>query len=102
MNEQYQTADGVASEEFYKAYARLRTVTDSLEATTLRYCFESKDAAESIQRADKVEKLLMSVLEQIPDALPNIEAEGGCGEGYYNCGGVCVPYPCPFSKFRLE
>ena len=24
------------------------------------------------------------------------ESRGGdCGDGYYNCGGICVPYPCP-------
>ena len=27
----------------------------------------------------------------VADAL----STGSCGNGFYNCGGVCVPYPCP-------
>ena len=27
---------------------------------------------------------------------------GGCEDGFYDCGGVCVPYPCPVDSDIFE
>lgn len=85
--------------DFPKAYMRLRTVLDSLEISALQYCLEDKNAATRRLRAGEIEAWVMPVIRKLqgklmePGAIP-----GDCGDGYHNCGGVCVPYPCPLSS----
>lgn len=80
--------------EFYKAYARFRTVLDGLEITALRYCLKDADPAKRIKRAKEVEKKIMPIITELQNKL-NPTANTLCPEGFYNCGGCCVPYQCP-------
>jgi hypothetical protein len=75
---------------------RLRTILDGLEATALRYCLADKKAGERIRREAELERLLIPVIDEI-HKLSGVTptASGGCGDGYNNCGGVCVPWVCP-------
>ena len=75
------------STDYASAYLRLRTILDSLESNTMSYCFDSKDAEERVNRMQTVEAELMHVID-------TIGAAGTCRPGYYNCGGICVPYQC--------
>jgi hypothetical protein len=82
---------------FAKAYIRLRTVLDALEVNALRYCLDNTNTAERIKRAADIERMLMYVIEQvqgIPKKSSDVNRLGICDDGYYNCGGVCVPYQC--------
>lgn len=83
-------------ENFHLHYIRLRTVLDSLESTTLRYCLQEADASERMRRAQDIENRLMPVVQEIAK-LSGFEPspEDGCGDGYVWCNGVCVPYQCP-------
>ena len=93
---QSDTASMVPKDDFLKPYMRLRTLLDGIEATALRYCLADKKAGERIRREEELEKLLMPVIDEIAN-LSGIgpTAAGGCGDGYNNCGGVCVPWVCP-------
>lgn len=85
-----------SSNDFSKAYIRLRTVLDAVEIGALQYCLREESATERIKRAEEIEKLLMHVLDKIKDKTTRPTAS--CAEGYYNCGGVCVPYQCPTDR----
>ena len=92
-NEYADTSEEYAA--YQKSYIKLRTHLDSLQATALRYVLSDKDLAGQTKRAEEVASRAMAFMAEMPGAVPS--PEGGCGDGYYNCGGVCVPYPCPFA-----
>ncbi|HVF46948.1 MAG TPA: hypothetical protein VNA17_05215 [Pyrinomonadaceae bacterium] len=74
--------------DFPTAYMRLRTLLDALQVNVMRYCLdETKDPEESVARMEGLDEELMSVIEHVGGGAP-------CDAGYYNCGGVCVPYQC--------
>lgn len=84
------------SNDFPKTYIRLRTVLDGLEITALRYCLKDKDEAERIKRAEEIITALMPIIEKYQNTPQTGENGGGeCPEGFFQCGGCCVPYPCP-------
>jgi len=80
--------------DFPKAYERLRTVLDGLQVSALRYCLEEKTAAKRVKRIAEVDEILMPIIIEMQRKL-TIAHAGGCPEGYFDCGGVCVPYQCP-------
>ena len=84
------------SDDFPKAYMRLRTVLDGLEIGALQYCLREESAKERIKKAEEIEKLLIPILDKIKDK--HTGPQNACAEGYYNCGGICVPYQCPADK----
>lgn len=73
--------------DFPAAYMRLRTLLDALEVNTLRYCMDGNDRDLWISRIESVEAELLNMIGRVNGKAP-------CGPGYFNCGGVCVPYPC--------
>jgi len=75
-------------------YIRLRTVLDGLEASALRYCLEEKNKGVREDRLAKIIALVKPVADEIQAMYIAPGGEDGCGEGYYNCGGICVPYQC--------
>ncbi len=79
---------------FPKAYMRLRTVLDSLELTALRYCLKDTDAAKRTARAEELERVLMPIITEYQNKM-RTNSSGGCPDGYFDCNGCCVPYPCP-------
>lgn len=66
---------------------RLRTLLDALEVNTLRYCMDGANRPDCISRMEGIEAQLMDMIEHVGGEAP-------CDPGYYNCGGVCVPYSC--------
>lgn len=86
-----------STNDFEKAYIRLRTVLDGLEIAALQYCLQEETVKERIKHAEAVEALLMPIIDKLKDK-PGIPPSFSCAEGYYNCGGVCVPYQCPSDK----
>jgi hypothetical protein len=85
--------------DFPAAYMRLRTVLDGLQISALRYCLEDKNVQKRFKRMAEIEAILLPIIRGMQDKLllPG-GGGGGCGEGYFDCGGVCVPYQCPISK----
>lgn len=81
------------SDDFPQAYIRLRTVLDALEIGILQYCLGGT-TDERVKRAEQAEEWLMPILSKIKKK-PSKPPYTSCAEGYYNCGGVCVPYQCP-------
>jgi hypothetical protein len=95
---------------FNKDYIDLRCVLDALQVWALHYCLEDKHYNIRKQRKDAVVAALTPLIyqwggkpaetavstpdDQAPSEGLNVPS-GACGPGYYNCGGVCVPYECP-------
>lgn len=70
-------------------YVRLRTILDSLELGAIKYFLKTSDGKGG--RFDELSSQLMPII----DWLWKKEASIECPEGYIDCHGVCVPYPCP-------
>ncbi len=82
------------TDDFPKAYIRLRTVLDALEIKALRYVLKGENATARIELAKKIEPLLRHCIEQIQGI------ETGCDDGLNLCDGVCVPYDCPWENLE--
>jgi hypothetical protein len=74
------------------AYTRLRTILDSLEIGAIRYFANAPTAGEKQKRTDEMTDAMMPII-QFLWSQPGGVIE--CPEGYTDCNGVCVPYPCP-------
>ena len=71
-------------------YALLRTILDSLETGALRFYMEAGSEPERTENFNYLKTKLTPIIERIwqkPVADP-------CPDGYYNCDGYCVSYPC--------
>jgi hypothetical protein len=71
-------------------YVRLRTMLDSLEIGAVRYFLLAAAGSGRKQRYDELTAQLMPII----DWLWHVE-DVDCPEGYVDCNGCCVPYPCP-------
>ena len=78
------------SSDYRKSYVRLRTLLDALEISAVCYYMEGDTAAEKNLRAEEIERLIRPVLAEFRSGFGQ-----GCPPGFNNCGGCCVPYPCP-------
>lgn len=76
---------------YAQAYIKLRTYFDAFQANALTYCFEDRVLVNQQKRFQEVETALKTVMELVRAIPP---PDGGCENGFYNCDGVCVPYPC--------
>lgn len=75
---------------FTESYIRLRTILDALTVNTLRFCLDGEDPQIMSDRINYIEEDLMNLVRKVGgDPGPS-----GCDAGYFNCGGVCVPYSC--------
>jgi len=81
--------------DFPKAYIRLRTVLDGLETGVLRYCLDTPNLQKKLKRVEEIEALLMPIIKGVQDKTIKPDLPQACGDGLFNCGGVCVPYQCP-------
>jgi len=43
----------------------------------------------------EIEKTIVPLIRGIQDKLSIAPPGGGCPDGCFDCGGVCVPYQCP-------
>jgi hypothetical protein len=79
------------------AYTRLRTVLDSLEIGAIRYFASAPTAEEKQKRMEEIQDALKPIIDWLWEG-PEIIGQStaiDCPEGYTDCHGVCVPYPCP-------
>jgi hypothetical protein len=82
-------------------YVRLRTLLDSLECGAIRYFLRESHGKGG--RMDELNDMLMPIIDWVWEkgVEPPYAGGGGgeieisCPEGYVDCQGVCVPYPCP-------
>ncbi len=72
-----------------EAYVRLRTLIDSLECGAIRYLLSESEGKGG--RLDELSNRLMPIIDWVWKKGMEID----CPEGYVDCQGVCVPYPCP-------
>jgi hypothetical protein len=84
----------------HEAYVHLRTMLDSLEIGAIRYYLTAGDLPAKQRRYIALDKKLMPIIEWLwGEAGSGARAVAGpdveCPEGYIDCHGVCVPYPCP-------
>ena len=77
-------------------YSDLRTLLDSLEVGALRFYLSGPGPAQP-KRLRYLKKTLMPIIDKVwhPAQANQLEEDGDCPPGFYNCNGVCVPYPCP-------
>lgn len=71
-------------------YVRLRTMLDSLEIGAVRYFLLAAAGPGRKQRYDLLTEQLMPIINWLWHV-----ADVDCPEGYVDCHGCCVPYPCP-------
>ena len=86
-----------------QGYVRLRTLIDSLECGAIRYMLEQSEGRGG--RFDELSARLMPLIDWVwkkdKQKPPYPDVGGGgdvvidCPQGYIDCNGVCVPYPCP-------
>ena len=74
-----------------ESYVKVRTLIDSLECGALRYLLREQSGRGD--RRDQLEQKLMPIIDWVWKM--SEEGEIDCPEGYVDCQGVCVPYPCP-------
>jgi hypothetical protein len=74
----------------FDQYAELRTILDSLQTGALRYYLEPEDPYVRQRNFDYLYKQLMPIINHVWA----IEKEIECPDGYYECNGCCIPYPC--------
>ena len=87
-------------------YVRLRTLLDSLECGAINYFLRHTEGRGG--RFDELNEKLMPLIHWVWEKdtkeppYPEGGGEGGggeltigCPDGYVDCQGVCVPYPCP-------
>jgi len=82
---QTQSAEGLDLE----AYVKLRTLLDSLECGALRFLL--KESTGRGGRIDQLDQKLMPIIDWVWKQTIDVD----CPDGYVDCQGVCVPYPCP-------
>ncbi|HBB94563.1 MAG TPA: hypothetical protein DC054_04170 [Blastocatellia bacterium] len=78
-------------------YAQLRTILDSLEIGALRYYLNPTDPKVRSERLEYLTKQLMPIVNKIWGTGPTKKKKKGlidCPDGYHDCNGCCVPYPC--------
>lgn len=71
-------------------YVRLRTMLDSLEIGAIRYYLMATGSSGKTQRYNELSEALMPIINWLWH-VPDVD----CPEGYVDCHGCCVPYPCP-------
>lgn len=86
-----------AANDFPKVYMRLRTVLDALEIGALQYVLKEASEEDRIKRAEDVEGWLLDTIARLKKKTSK-PPYTSCADGYYNCGGVCVPYQCPTDR----
>jgi hypothetical protein len=79
---------GKVEGEDFTNYVRLRTLLDSLELGAIKYFLDESDGRGG--RFDDLNGKLMPLIDWLWKKDELIE----CPEGYVDCHGVCVPYPC--------
>jgi len=78
------------------SYIGLRTVLDALEVAAIRYYLDGKTVAERNRRQEKMRMMFVPLAQELYSLTdPNEGQIARCPPGYYNCGGCCLPYPCP-------
>jgi hypothetical protein len=103
-----------AGSGFHPSYVELRTRLDAIEMGALHYLLSGQTDEERNQRAQQLIGMLSDASEQITVLHRTSRASGGasaaramslltasegdtenpCPDGWYNCQGVCSPYPC--------
>ena len=93
-------AQGSADGMDLPGYVRLRTLLDSLECGAIRYFLRDPDGKGG--RMNELNDMLMPIIDWVWEkgkeeytATESLEMELRCPDGYVDCQGVCVPYPCP-------
>jgi len=95
------TAGGTRGDD---GYIRLRTMIDSLECGSIRYYLEGATPEEKRARLKQLEGDLMPIVDWLWQQTGPTKRSARlafsvedviCPDGYVNCHGCCVPYPCP-------
>ncbi|MFI5175814.1 MAG: hypothetical protein ACHQKY_13210 [Terriglobia bacterium] len=87
----------------YQTLEKIREALDSLVCMSLNLYLKEGNPAKRAEKAKKIIKAVgdLSILYHnetpiMPRVMSAITpARQDCPEGYYNCGGYCLPYPCP-------
>ena len=85
-------------------YVQLRTMLDSVVAGALRFYLDPLEFDKQKENYKFLETHLMAISNRVwhREKKPRLNMgkkhieEGPCPDGYFNCGGCCVPYECVF------
>ena len=86
-------------------YVQLRTMLDSVMAGALRFYLDPLEFDKQKENYQFLETHLMAISNRVWHREEKAKVKMGkrkadpndpCPDGYYNCGGCCVPYECVF------
>ena len=85
-------------------YVQLRTMLDSVVAGALRFYLDPLEFDKQQENYKFLETHLMIISDHVWHREQKAKVKLGkkpgandpCPDGYYNCGGCCVPYECVF------
>jgi len=84
-------------------YVELRTMLDSVEAGSLRLYLDPLEFEKQKENYEFLKHHLMIISDHVWHREKKVKTgkkhidEGPCPDGYFNCGGCCVPYECVLS-----
>jgi hypothetical protein len=78
------------------SYVRLRTILDSLELGAIKYMLKEPEGRGG--RYDELTNKLQPIVDWVWKKVGGDAMVIDCPEGYIDCHGACVPYPCPDSN----
>ena len=85
-------------------YVQLRTMLDSVMAGALRFYLDPLEFDKQKENYQFLETHLMAISNRVwhREKKPRVKMgkkhniDDPCPDGYFNCGGCCVPYECVF------
>ena len=78
-------------------YVELRTMLDSVVAGSLRYYLDPLEFERQKENYKFLKHHLMTISDRVWHREKKPVSDDPCPDGYYNCGGCCVPYECVLS-----
>lgn len=78
-------------------YVELRTMLDSVVAGSLRFYLDPLQFEKQKENYEFLKKYLMIISDRVWNREKPVAGDP-CPDGYFNCGGCCVPYECVLSE----
>ena len=78
-------------------YVELRTMLDSVVAGSLRFYLDPLQFEKQKENYEFLKHHLMIISDRVWNREKKPGTSDPCPDGYFNCGGCCVPYECVLS-----